>query len=68
MNFWKEHVKVRVLLMIAFFVAGLALVIVGWRMTGQLLGLGLMMVGIVLMLTALLLYNKAYSSSKSKRN
>ena len=68
MNFWKEHVKVRVLLMIAFFVVGLALVIVGWRMTGQLLGLGLMMVGIVLMLTALLLYNKAYSSSKSKRN
>ena len=68
MNFWKEHVKVRVLLMIAFFVVGLALVIVGWRMTGQLLGLGLMMVGIVLMLTALLLYNKTYSSSKSKRN
>lgn len=68
MNFWKEHVKVRVLLMIAFFTVGLTLVIVGWRMTGQLLGLGLMMVGIVLMLTALLLYNKAYTSSKSKRN
>ncbi len=64
MNFWKEHVTLRVLLMAVFFAAGLVLVIVGWRMTGQLLGLGLMMVGIVLMLTALLLYNKAYTGSK----
>ena len=60
MNFWKKHVAIRTALMIAFFVTGLALVLVGWRMTGELPGLGLMMVGIVLMLTTLLLYNKAY--------
>ena len=60
MNFWKEHVALRTILMILFFVAGLALVFVGWSMTGKLLGLGLMMAGIVLMLTTLLLYNKAY--------
>ena len=60
MNFWKEHVALRTVLMIVFFVAGLALVLVGWKMTGELLGLGLMMVGIVLMLTTLLLYNKAH--------
>lgn len=60
MNFWKKHVAIRTALMIAFFVAGLVLVLVGWRMTGELPGLGLMMVGIVLMLTTLLLYNKAY--------
>ena len=60
MNFWKKHVAFRTVLMIAFFVAGLALVLVGWSMIGELLGLGLMMVGTVLMLTTLLLYNKAY--------
>ena len=60
MNFWKEHVALRTILMIVFFVAGLALVLIGWGMTGKLLGLGLMMVGIVLMLTTLLLYNKAH--------
>lgn len=60
MNFWKKHVAIRTALMIAFFVTGLALVLVGWRMTGELPGLGLMMVGTVLMLTTLLLYNKAY--------
>ncbi len=60
MNFWKKHLALRAVLMIIFFVAGLALVFVGWSMTGKLYGLGLMMAGIVLMLTALLLYNKAY--------
>lgn len=60
MRFWKKHLALRVVLMILFFVAGLALVLTGWRMTGQLSGLGLMLLGIVLMLTTLLLYNKAY--------
>lgn len=60
MNFWKKHLALRAVLMIVFFVVGLALVFIGWSMTGELLGLGLMMVGIVLMLTTLLLYNKAY--------
>lgn len=60
MNFWKTHVALRIILMITFFVVGLAFVLVGWSMTGKLLGLGLMMLGIVLMLTTLLLYNKAY--------
>lgn len=43
-----------------FFLAGLALTFVGWKMTGKLMGLGLMMLGMVLLLTALLVYNKAY--------
>lgn len=60
MKFWKKHLALRAVLMILSFVAGLVLVLAGWRMTGQLQGLGLMMVGIVLMLTTLLLYNKAY--------
>ena len=65
MNFWKEHVTLRIALMILFFVAGLALVFIGWGMTGKLTGLILMLIGIVLMLTALLLYNKAYQFPKT---
>lgn len=60
MKFWKKHLVLRAVLMILFFVAGLALVLIGWGMTGELLGLGLMLLGIVLMLTTLLLYNQAY--------
>ena len=67
MNFWKEHITLRICLMILFFVAGLALVLIGWSMTGELLGLGLMLIGIVLMLTALFLYNRAYQTPKSSR-
>ena len=60
MKFWKKHMALRTVLMILFFLAGLALVLVGWDMTGQLSGLGLMLLGIILMLTTLLLYNQAY--------
>lgn len=58
MRFWKKHLVLRGVLMMLFFVAGLALVLIGWGMTGLLSGLGLMLLGIVLMLTTLLLYNK----------
>lgn len=60
MKFWKKHVALRAVLMILFFLAGLALVLIGWDMTGQLAGLGLMLLGIIMMLTTLLLYNQAY--------
>jgi hypothetical protein len=60
MNFWKNHVALRFVLIAVFFVIGLALTLVGWSMTGKLAGLGLMLVGIVLLLTALLVYNAAY--------
>ena len=60
MNFWKNHAALRFILIALFFVIGLALTLVGWSMTGKLAGLGLMLVGIVLLLTALLVYNAAY--------
>ena len=60
MNFWKNHTALRIVLMVVFLVVGLVVTLAGWRMTGKLLGLGLMIVGIVLMLTSLLLYNKAH--------
>ena len=60
MNFWKNHATLRGVLIALFFVIGLTLTIVGWKMTGKIEGLGLMLVGIVLLLTALFVYNAPY--------
>ena len=62
MNFWKNHTALRFTLIVLFFVAGLTLTLVGWSMTGKLAGLGLMIVGIILLLTALFVYNAAYKN------
>ena len=62
MNFWKNHTALRFVLIALFFVVGLALTFVGWGMTGKLEGLGIMLIGIVLLLTALFLYNAAYKN------
>ena len=61
MNFWKNHASLRAVLIALFFIVGLVLTLVGWKMTGKLEGLGLMLVGIVLLLTALFVYNAPYS-------
>ena len=66
MNFWKEHTSLRATLIILFFVVGLILVVAGWKMTGKLVGLGIMLVGIILLLTALFLYNKPYQDKKHR--
>jgi len=58
---WKNHEKLRMVLITIFFVLGLVLTVVGWKMTGQLKGLGIMCVGIVFLLTALFVYNSAYN-------
>ena len=67
MNFWKnlwlsvkELMTIRSLLIVLFFVAGMVMTISGWKMTGELAGLGIMLAGIVLLLTALFVYNKPY--------
>ena len=57
MNFWKNHLVLRALLIVLFFVVGMVLTFVGWSMTGELLGLGIMLVGVILLLTALFVYN-----------
>ena len=57
MNFWKNHASLRAVLIAIFFVVGLTLTVVGWKMTGQLNGLILMLVGMVFLLTALFVYN-----------
>ena len=60
MNFWKNHMTLRSILIVLFFVLGMVLTIAGWKMTGKLEGLGLMLVGIILLLTALFVYNAPY--------
>ena len=49
-----------IVLMIVLFVLSIALVVAGWKMTGQLAGLGIMLVGVALLLAVLALYNAAY--------
>ena len=62
MNFWKEHTTLRGVLILLFFVVGMVLTIAGWKMTGKLEGLGLMLVGIIFLLVALFVYNAAYKN------
>ena len=62
MNFWKNHATLRAVLILVFFVLGMVLTVTGWKMTGELLGLGLMLVGVVFLLTALFVYNAAYKN------
>ena len=52
--------KLRAIIIVAMLVLGLVLTLVGWGMTGKLAGLGLMLIGIILLLTALFVYNAAY--------
>ena len=60
MNFWKNHTTLRGVLIVLFFVIGMVLTIAGWKMTGKLEGLGLMLLGVILLLTALFVYNAPY--------
>ena len=64
MKYWKEHASLRAVLMAVFFILGFILLLVGWRMTGKLAGLGLMLVGVVLLLATLMLYNKPFEEPK----
>jgi hypothetical protein len=59
-TFWKTHPALRILLMIVLFVLSIALVVAGWKMTGQLAGLGIMLVGVALLLAVLAIYNATY--------
>ena len=67
MEFWKEHTKLRVILIAAFFVIGFVMIIGGWEMTGKLAGLGWMLLGLVFLLAALFIYNQPFGNSKGKK-
>ena len=59
-TFWKTHPALRIVLMIVLFVLSIALVVAGWKMTGQLAGLGIMLMGVALLLAVLVIYNATY--------
>ena len=59
-TFWKTHPALRIVLMIVLFVLSIALVVAGWKMTGQLAGLGIMLVGVAQLLAVLAIYNATY--------
>ncbi|MCI9505544.1 MAG: hypothetical protein HFF62_02990 [Oscillospiraceae bacterium] len=67
MNFWKEHTALRAVLMLAAFIGGFALLICGWKQTGQLGGLGLMLLGVALLLGTLALYNKPFEEPRGRK-
>ena len=58
--FWKNRPALRILLMLVLFILSIALVTAGWKMTGQLAGLGIMLLGVALLLAVLALYNAPY--------
>jgi hypothetical protein len=62
MNFWKNHTTLRGVLIVLFFVIGMFLTITGWKMTGKLVGLGIMLVGIIFLLAAMFVYNALYKN------
>ena len=59
-TFWKTHPALRIVLMIVLFMLSIALVVAGWKMTGQLAGLGIMLVGVALLRAVLAIYNATY--------
>ncbi len=68
MKFWKEHSELRMALMLVTFVVGIVLLIVGWKMTGQLKGLGIMLVGVASLLATLYFYNTRFAEERGKKS
>ncbi len=64
MKFWKEHANLRLIIIAVFFVLGLGLVFGGFSLSGKLSGLGIMIVGVILLLAALMIYNKPFEDPK----
>ncbi len=59
-QFLKDHSALRMILIALTFVLGMVLVFVGWKMTGQLNGLWLMLGGVASLVISLYIYNKPF--------
>lgn len=67
MEFFKQNPKIRMILILVSFVIAIFLVITGWQMTGQMVGLIKMMVGVAFLLVALKIYNINFEDPKKKK-
>ena len=65
-QFWKDHAVLRIVLIAVCFLGGLGLIIGGWNMPKDPVGLGIMAGGLVLLLLALAIYNKPFEDPKEK--
>lgn len=59
-QFLKEHTALRIILIALTFVLGMFLVFKGWKMTGQLNGLLIMLGGVASLVLSLYIYNKPF--------
>ncbi len=59
-QFLKEHTALRITLIALTFVLGMFLVFKGWKMTGQLNGLLIMLGGVASLVLSLYIYNKPF--------
>lgn len=66
MNMLNENTALRIVLILLLTVGGLALVIGGWKVTGEMKGLLTMLVGLVLLIAALAVYNKPFQDKKKR--
>ena len=55
------------LVILLFTVVGVGMVMYGWSMSGKMAGLIIMIVGVILLLTALLVYNKPFEDPKTRK-
>lgn len=66
-NFFKENEKLRMILIAVLFVVSFVMLISGWKMTGQLAGLGIMVIGVFVLVLALMVYNAPFTEPKKKK-
>ena len=66
-KFFKENEKLRMILIAVLFVVSFVMLISGWKMTGQLAGLGIMVIGVFVLVLALMVYNAPFTEPKKKK-
>ena len=64
MKFINENPVLRVIFILFCFIAGLVLVFIGWKQTGELGGLIQMLIGVGMLLMALAIYNYPYRDKR----
>ena len=67
MEFFKQNPGLRIVLIIISFIAAIVFVITGWKMTSEMTGLLIMIVGVAFLLVSLKIYNITFEDPKKKK-